>query len=155
MVSLTQWIWVWASSGSWRWTGKPEVLQSMGSQRVWHYWVTELNWLLFCGFPGSSAGKESACNAGDLSLIPGSGRSPSEGKGYPLQYSWVSLVVQTVKNLPAMRERHGNPLQYSCLENPMDRGAWWVTVHRVMKCKTRLNNWAHTWTHLSCSAACS
>ena len=48
------------------------------------------------GFPGSSAGKESACNAGDPSLIPESGRSPEEGIGYPLQYSWASLVAQPV-----------------------------------------------------------
>ena len=52
------------------------------------------------GFPGSSAGKESACNAGDPSLIPGMGRS-GEGIGYPLQYSWASLVAQMVKNLLA------------------------------------------------------
>ena len=50
------------------------------------------------GFPGSSAGKESACNAGDPGWIPGSERSPREGIGYPLQYSWASLVSQTVKN---------------------------------------------------------
>ena len=89
------------------------------------------------GFPGSSASKESACNAGDPSSIPGLGRSPGEGIGYPLQYSWASLMAQTVKNPPAMRETwvrplgwndplekgNGNPLQYSCLENPMDRGA--------------------------------
>ena len=56
------------------------------------------------GFPGSSAGKESACNAGDLSSIPGPGSSPGEEIGYPLQYSWASLVSQMVKNLPAMRE---------------------------------------------------
>ena len=56
------------------------------------------------GFPGSSAGKESACNAGHPSLIPGLDSSPGEGTGYPLQYSWVSLVAQTVKNLPAMWE---------------------------------------------------
>ena len=56
------------------------------------------------GFPGSSAGKESACNAGDPGSIPGSGRSPGERIGYPLQYSWASLVAQLVKNLPAMRE---------------------------------------------------
>ena len=55
-------------------------------------------------FPGSSAGKESACNAGDPGLIPGSGRSPREGIGYPLQYSWASLVAQLVKHLPAMCE---------------------------------------------------
>ena len=56
------------------------------------------------GFPGSSAGKESACNAGDPGSIPGLERSPGEGIGYPLQYSWASLVTQTVKNLPAMWE---------------------------------------------------
>ena len=59
------------------------------------------------GFPGGSEVKVSACNAGDLSLIPGSGRSPGEG--------------------------NGNPLQYSCPENPMDGGAWWATVHGVAK----------------------
>ena len=52
----------------------------------------------------SSAGKESTCNAGDLGSIPGSGRSPGERIGYPLQYSWASPVAQTVKNLPAMQE---------------------------------------------------
>ena len=56
------------------------------------------------GFPGGSAGKESACSAGDPSSITGSGRSPEEGTGYPLQYSWASLVAQLVKNSPAMRE---------------------------------------------------
>ena len=55
------------------------------------------------GFPGGSDGKESAYNAGDLGLIPGSGRSP--------------------------RERNGKPLQYSCLNNPMNRGAWQATLH--------------------------
>ena len=50
------------------------------------------------------AGKESACNAEDLSSIPGLGRCPGEGKGYPLQYSWACLVTQLVKNLPAMWE---------------------------------------------------
>ena len=56
-------------------------------------------------FPCSSVGKESAYNSGDPSSIPGLGRSPGEG--------------------------NGNPLQYSCLENPMDKGAWWATVHAV------------------------
>ena len=65
-------------------------------------------------FPGSSDGKASACNAGDLCSIPGSGRSPGEG--------------------------NGNPLQYSCLENTMDRGAWWATVHRVAKSRTQLSD---------------
>ena len=62
------------------------------------------------GFPGGSEGKASACNAGDLGSIPGSGRSPGEG--------------------------NGNPLQYSCLENPMDEGAWWATVYSVAKSDT-------------------
>ena len=56
------------------------------------------------GFPGGSDCKESACNAGDLGLITGSGRSPGEGNGYPLQDSWASLVAQLVKNPPAMLE---------------------------------------------------
>ena len=56
------------------------------------------------GFPDSSVGKESACNAGDSALIPGLGRSPGEGIGYLLQYSWASLVAQLVKNPPAMQE---------------------------------------------------
>ena len=55
---------------------------------------------IYLGFPGSSTGKESACNAGFSGLIPGSGRSPGEGIGYPLKYSWASLVAQTVKNPP-------------------------------------------------------
>ena len=55
-------------------------------------------------FPGSSAGRESTCNAGDPRLIPGLGRSAGEGIGYPLPYSWASLVTQLVENLPAMQE---------------------------------------------------
>ena len=56
------------------------------------------------GVPDSSVGKESACNGGDLSSIPWSGRSAGEGRSYPLQYSWTSLVAQLVKNPPAMQE---------------------------------------------------
>ena len=66
------------------------------------------------GFPGSSDGKESVYNVGDLASISGSGRSLGEGSG--------------------------NPLQYSCLENPMDRGAWWDTVHGVVKSQTQLSD---------------
>ena len=55
MASPTQWVWVWASSGSWWWTGKPGVLQSMGLQRVRHDWVTELNWTSFVGTGNMSA----------------------------------------------------------------------------------------------------
>ena len=60
--------------------------------------------LFVWGFPRSSAGKESTCNAGNPLWIPGSGSSPREGIGYLLQYSWASLVAQMVKNLPAIRE---------------------------------------------------
>ena len=60
--------------------------------------------ILLLGFPDSSVGKESTCNAGDPSSIPGLGRSAGEGIGYPLQYSWASLVAQLVKNPPAMWE---------------------------------------------------
>ena len=56
------------------------------------------------GFSDSSVGKESACNAGDPGWIPGLGRSAGEGIGYPLQYSWASLVAKLVMNLPAMQE---------------------------------------------------
>ena len=91
----------------------------------------------FSGFPGSSADKESASNAGDPGSIPGLGRSPGEGNSYLLQYSWTSLVAQIVKNLPAMQETWNQSLgwedppgdgksytlQYSCLENSIDRGA--------------------------------
>jgi len=64
----------------------------------------------FQGFPGHSSGKETACGAGDSGSIPGSGRSPGES--------------------------NGNPLQYSCLENSMDRGAWGVTVHGIAESRT-------------------
>ena len=66
------------------------------------------------GFAGGSDGKESVCNVGDLGLVPGLGRSPGEGNGYPLQYF--------------------------CLENSMDSGAWWAIVHGVTKSCTRLIN---------------
>ena len=68
-------------------------------------------------FLGGSGGKASASNVGDLGSIPGLGRSPGEG--------------------------NGTPLQYSCLENPMDRGAWWVTIHGVSKSWTRLSNFIY------------
>ena len=71
------------------------------------------------GSPGSSVGKDSACNAGDPSSIPGSERSSGEGIGYPLQYSWASLVAQLVKNLPAMRETWVRSLGW---EDPLEEG---------------------------------
>ena len=68
-------------------------------------WVISRSYAM--GFPGGSDSKESACNAGDAGLIPGWGRSPGEG--------------------------NGNSLQYSCLENPINKGGWWATVHGVAK----------------------
>ena len=78
----------------------------------------------FQGFPDGATGKESTCNSGDtgdMDSIPGSRRSPGVG--------------------------NGNPLKYSCLGNPMDRGTWWATVHGDVKSQTQLSNWAHTHTH--------
>ena len=69
---------------------------------------------VFMAFPGGSDSKESTCNAGDLGLVPGLGRSPGGG--------------------------HGNPFSYSCLENPMDRGAWEATAHGVTKSRTQLSD---------------
>ena len=69
-------------------------------------------------FPGGSEGEVSACNAGDLGLFPGSGRSPGEG--------------------------NGNPLQYCCLENPMDGEAWSATVHGFAKSRTQLSDFTHS-----------
>ena len=70
-------------------------------------------------FPDSSVGKESTCNAGDPGSIPGSGRYPGKGIGYPLQYSWASLVAQLVKNSPVMRETWVLSLGW---EDPLEKG---------------------------------
>ena len=75
--------------------------------------------MLKWGFPDSSVGKESACNAGDPSSIPGLGRSSGEGIGYPLQYSEASLVAWLVKNPPAMRETWVRSLGW---EDPLEKG---------------------------------
>ena len=71
------------------------------------------------GFSGGSDGQESACNAGDLGLIPRSGRFPREGHGYPLQYSWASLWAQLVNHLPAMEEACVQSLGW---EDPLEKG---------------------------------
>ena len=80
-----------------------------------------MNQLYILWFPGGSEVKASACNAGDLGLIPGSGRSPGEG--------------------------NGNTLQYSCLENSVDRGVWRATAHGVEKSWTRLTDFTFTFIH--------
>ena len=74
---------------------------------------------VFLGFPCGSTDKESACNAGGLGLIRGLGRSPGEGTGYPLQYSWASLVAQLIKNPPAMQETWVRSLGW---EDPPEKG---------------------------------
>ena len=98
-------------------------------------------------FPDSSVGKESICNAADPNLIPGPGRFTEEGIGYPLQYSWASLVSSAGKEstcnaedlglIPGLGKSPGEgnsyPLQYSCLENSMERGALWAPVHGVAR----------------------
>ena len=76
-------------------------------------------YVLVDGFPDSSVGKESTCNAGDPGLIPGLGRSAGEGIGYPLQYSWAFLVAQLLKNLPAMRKTWVRSLGW---EDPLEKG---------------------------------
>ena len=94
------------------------------------------------GFPCGSAAKKSTCNAGDLGSIPGLGRSPEEG--YLFQYSGLENSVDCTpwggKELDMTQclsgEGNGNPLQYSCLENPMDGGAWQAAVHGVAKSQT-------------------
>ena len=107
-------------------------------------------------FSDSSVGKESACSAGDPGLIPGSGRSAGEGIGYPLQYSWASLVAQLMKNQSAYNagdldsipglgrspgEGKGYLLQLSGLEDFID-----CMVHGVTKSRTRLSNFTFTFT---------
>ena len=83
-------------------TAALEALTNISEESLVHFFLNSL-WVLTSGFPGGSVSKESACNAGDRGSVPGLGRSPREG--------------------------NGNPLQYSCLENPMDRGAWRATVY--------------------------
>ena len=110
------------------------------------------------GFPHSPVGKESSCNAGNPGSIPGSGWSAGERIGYPVQYSWASLMAQLVKNLPAVREiwvrwlgrppgeGKGYPVQYSGVENSMD-----YPVHGVTNSRTWLSDFQ--WIRLCASTA--
>ena len=123
----------------------------MNTTDILHGWFSRDNFS-----PHISVGKESTCNAGDPGSTLGLGRSTGEGIGYPLHYSWASLVAQLVKNLPAMRETwvqslgwedplekgKGYPLQYSGLENSMD---W--TVHGVSKSQTWLSDFHFHFSH--------
>ena len=119
------------------------------------FWAFAVVWLYLVSFSDSSVGKESTCNAGDPSSIPGSGRSAGEGIGYLLQYSWAFLALQLIKNLSAMWETWVRSLGW---EDSLEKGkathsrilAWripWTTVHGVTKSWTRLSNWTElNWT---------
>ena len=92
--------------------------------------IYHLTWVcLPSDFPGGSDGKASAYSAGDLGSSPGLGRSPGEG--------------------------NGNPLQYSCLDNPIDGGAWWATVHGVTKSQARLSDFTFTFMSIESVMPCS
>ena len=125
--------------------------------------------LILNDFAGSSAGKESACNAGDPGLIPGLGRFTGDEIGYPLQYSWASLAAQMVKNLPAVWEtwvwslHWGDPLEDGMSTHssiiawriPKDRGAWRAIVYGFAKSQAiKHNTWSYSLVS-SCLGACS
>ena len=118
IINIT--LFTWEHSGDWTW--------AVHSHPAYVHIPSMTAVSLFCflyfhypakGLPDGSAGKESTCNAGDPGLIPGSGRSPGEGIGYPVQYSWVSLVAQLVKNPPAMWETWVWSLGW---EDPLEKG---------------------------------
>ena len=98
MASPTQRTWVCVNSGSWWWTGRSGVLQSMWLQRVGHDWANEQNWTEWYSLElhGGSVGKESAHNLGDLDSIPGLGRSPGEGNRKPIQHSGLENSMDCV-----------------------------------------------------------
>ena len=98
------------------------------------------------GFPHSSVGKESACNEGDPSSIPGSGRSAGERIGCPLQYSWASLVVQLVKNPPAMQETWVQSLGW---EDPLKKGKATHSSILAWRIPGLFHGVAKSWTLLS------
>ena len=93
-------------------------------------------------FPDSSTGKEFACSSGDPGSIPGLGRSSGEGIGYPLQYSWASLVAQLVKNLPAMWETWVRSLGW---EDPLKNGKATPSGIPAWKIPGLYNLWGQTW----------
>ena len=133
------------------WSGNSDRLYFPGLRNRCGQWLQPWNsktlgsWV---DFLDSSVGKESTCSAGGPSSIPGSGRSPGKGKGYPLQYCWASLVAQLVKNPPAMRRpgfspwlgkipwrRERLPTPVFWLENSMD-----CIVQEVAKSRTQLSD---------------
>ena len=118
------------------------------------HWPTSAHTKWLTSLCMSLPGKESTCNAGDPGSVPGLGRSPEEGIGYSLQYSWASLMAQLVKNPPAIWESWVQSLSWEDhLEEgtvtnssilawriPMDRGAWRATIYGVSKSRTWLSD---------------
>ena len=161
MASPTQWTWVWVNSRSWWWTGRPGVLQFMGSQSE----MTErLNWTDCIRHAGKLKHYGYRCL---IFLIPPVVHNNNNDNTY--SNTRASQVALVVKNPPANArdaylisglgrspgERNGNPLQCSCLENPRDGGAWWPAVSGVAKSRTwlkrlsssrRILAWNISWT---------
>ena len=106
------------------------VIHGVTKDWTWLRDWTELNWTLRRGLPHSSVGKETTCNAGDPSLIPRSGRSAGDGIGYPLQYSWASLVAQLVNNPSAMQETWDQSLGW---EDPLEKGK--AILSSILACR--------------------
>ena len=154
MASPTQWTWVWVNSRCWWWTGRPGVLQSIGSQSQ-----TQLTWIELTEHDTNRI-KERIIWLFINRYIWQNSRPQGhnrEGNGSPLQYSclenpvdrgawWAAVhrVTQTWTRLKQLSmhacigEGNGSPLQCSCLENPRDRGAWWAAIYGVTQSRTRL-----------------
>ena len=100
---------------------------------------------IYRGFPGSSAGKESACNAGDPGLIPGWGRSAEEEIGYPFQYSWASLVAQTVKKVPVIRKLGFSPWVWKIpwRRECLPTAAFWPGEFHGQRSLAGYSTWGH------------
>ena len=131
------------------------LISKLQSCRLLIFASSNLQQSFLCTSQYGSVGKESTCNAGDPGLIPGSGRSAREGKGYLLQYSWAFLVAQLVKNMPAVQETWFWSLGW---EDPLEKGkathfsilTWripWTTVHGVAKSRTWLSNFDFHFQH--------
>ena len=138
MASLTQWTWAWVDPRIWWWTGRPGVLRFMGSQRVWHDWATELNWLKRSEWKIYKWGNlRNGVRQKQSMLINTEIR---RGRMH-IEWSKISLRRWLFSYVPVasyVGEGNGNPLQCSCLENPRDGGAWWAAIYGVAQSWTQL-----------------
>jgi len=142
MVSLIQRTWIWISSGSWWWTGRPGVLQSMESQRVEHNWVTELMtddikyiWKhvkIIYFFKKMESGYKNDILCSQLVQVPSSlvVKIPPA-----MQETWIQSLGQ--KDSPG--EENGNPLQYSCLKNSMEK----ILIHKMLNLNLPCHYYLH------------